>query len=282
MPYHTEQLEFMLHLANSRPEWLTPFFRFLNYFDTPYFYFIIIPLMWFGISYQWGLRIFYWTTLNHLINGWAKVSFNWPRPTHDMPELGLFQLSSGGFPSGGAQLSMFLGSLLIYYSPKKWVKIGGIIYILLISFSRLYLGVHYPIDVLGGWLIGFALFFLFIKTRKALESWLYKTPIEFPVTLSLLVGLFLLIFNNVHISYIAGSIVGTTLGTYFSLKYNLFLPDPKTFFESTTRSLLAVALLFVLASLWPEEKSFMKSFATSVTLTLAASPVIRRCLGAVK
>src|SRR5271163_2718599 len=109
LPYHQQQLEFMIDLARSRIEFLDPFFRFLNYFDSPYFFFVLIPVIWIGFSYQWGLRIFYWATINNLINSFVKNAFAWPRPSTDLPELGLFTPSSHGFPSGGAQMSMLLG-----------------------------------------------------------------------------------------------------------------------------------------------------------------------------
>lgn len=41
--------------------------------------------------------------------------------------------------------------------PTKWrmpVLIGAVVYVALIGFSRLYLGVHYPTDVLAGYLLG--------------------------------------------------------------------------------------------------------------------------------
>ena len=41
-------------------------------------------------------------------------------------------------------------------SEKKWLKIFGWVLAVLMAFSRLYVGVHYPTDVLAGALIGMA------------------------------------------------------------------------------------------------------------------------------
>lgn len=61
------------------------------------------------------------------------------------------------FPSGHAMLSMAFGLAVIFLCWRKkhlrTITISAIIYILLIGFSRLYLGVHYPTDVIGGWMI---------------------------------------------------------------------------------------------------------------------------------
>lgn len=68
------------------------------------------------------------------------------------------------FPSGHAMVNMALYSILIIYAYKlvKNRKIRYIIYtiltalILVIGFTRIYLGVHYAGDIIGGWLMGFA------------------------------------------------------------------------------------------------------------------------------
>ncbi|MBK7853968.1 MAG: phosphatase PAP2 family protein [Bacteroidetes bacterium] len=58
----------------------------------------------------------------------------------------------------------------------KYSKIGYLLfaYTLLVSYSRIYLGLHYPLDMMGGWVIGFILgisFAFLIKSKiNLLES----------------------------------------------------------------------------------------------------------------
>ena len=67
--------------------------------------------------------------------------------------------NSYSFPSGHAMASSaFYFSLVVIAWPTRWrwwVIIGGALYTVLIGFSRLYLGVHYPTDVVAGWLVSF-------------------------------------------------------------------------------------------------------------------------------
>ena len=66
--------------------------------------------------------------------------------------------ASFSFPSGHSMGSMGLAvAVVLLLWPTKWrvyVLVAAAIYVLAIGFSRLYLGVHYPTDVLAGWLLG--------------------------------------------------------------------------------------------------------------------------------
>jgi membrane-associated phospholipid phosphatase len=66
--------------------------------------------------------------------------------------------ASFSFPSGHSMGSMGLAvAVVLLLWPTRWrvpVLIAAALYVLTIGFSRLYLGVHYPTDVLAGWLLG--------------------------------------------------------------------------------------------------------------------------------
>ncbi len=65
--------------------------------------------------------------------------------------------ASYSFPSGHAMASsaLALSIVLIAWQTKwRWWAVGAAsVYVLFIGFTRMYLGVHYPSDILGGWLM---------------------------------------------------------------------------------------------------------------------------------
>ena len=89
-----------------------------------------------------------------------KFIFAVPRPPN-----AIVQLSSNAFPSTHAALGFF--PLGFFFHKKKW-RIPLFVYAVLITYSRVYLRVHYLSDVLVGALIGFL--FPFIIYQKYFRS----------------------------------------------------------------------------------------------------------------
>ncbi len=84
----------------------------------------------------------------------AKVVFARPRPT--VVEA-LVDVSTTSYPSGHAMISACLAlafAIVCWNTAWRWpATIVGVFFTLGVSFSRLYLGVHYPSDILAGWLL---------------------------------------------------------------------------------------------------------------------------------
>ena len=110
-----------------------------------------------------------------LLNVTAKVIFQRPRPD----ELGAVLVEKVfSFPSGHTMANAAFGIALAYIfwrSPRtRWVSLVALAWAVAVGLSRNYLGVHYPTDVLVGFLTSLAwvtgLWFLLRKRWKALEQ----------------------------------------------------------------------------------------------------------------
>ena len=81
-----------------------------------------------------------------------------PRPTDPVPEArGLEKPDSTSFPSGHTASAAAFSGVVDRAYPKLWLPINALA--AAVGFSRVYTGVHYPGDVLGGWILGKAVAF---------------------------------------------------------------------------------------------------------------------------
>jgi undecaprenyl-diphosphatase len=131
--------------------------------------FLLLPRTRFRI----GIPVSASAILASLIQKALKVSFHRARP-----DLTLHLISQGGysFPSGHSFSVLIFYGMLIYLC-RKHVKNGTaantatvvlVCLIAAIGFSRIYLGVHYPTDVLGGWSLGLCVLMVLISgVRRA-------------------------------------------------------------------------------------------------------------------
>lgn len=72
-------------------------------------------------------------------------------------------LKDGSFPSGHTSYAFTIFTIVLFMAKKKTLKVLTGILAVLIAFSRLYLYVHFPTDVIGGVIIGFILAILAMK-----------------------------------------------------------------------------------------------------------------------
>jgi undecaprenyl-diphosphatase len=103
-----------------------------------------------------------------------KAAFERPRP--DLVPHGSY-VSTASFPSGHSMMAavvyLTLGALLARVEPdgrvKAFVLTSAVLLTLLVGISRVYLGVHWPTDVLAGWTVGAGWALLFWLIARALQ-----------------------------------------------------------------------------------------------------------------
>jgi len=102
------------------------------------------------------------TIVNMAIFRLLKVLIGRMRPIHDLPRLRSRIVDGYSFPSGHATTSFGLAWVVARSYPILWVQIAIFVAAATISFSRVYVREHYPLDVLGGAIIGsLVAFFLY-------------------------------------------------------------------------------------------------------------------------
>lgn len=132
---------------------------------------VIAAILW-CIDKKSGYFIAFAGFMSFSVNGIIKDIFRIPRPmaagikANETAAKALLDSNgnySYSFPSGHSQNSSALAASLCLYKKDKRLCIAGGIIVFSVGLSRMFLGVHYPADVIAGWLIGAAVSYILYK-----------------------------------------------------------------------------------------------------------------------
>jgi membrane-associated phospholipid phosphatase len=153
VPLWSWEIPFIQWLQQGHPL-LTPLFRAITELGSVALV-ILLPLLYWSIRKEWGIQLLLTLGLSQALTLGLKAAFELPRPFQYSPEI--LQLAPGrgyGFPSGhtvnGVVVWFYLGRAL----RRRGSLLAGLLLASLVGLSRIYLGVHWPVDVVGGALIG--------------------------------------------------------------------------------------------------------------------------------
>jgi len=178
---------------------LDGFFNAITFMGEAEFYLLIFPLIIWAFDKSIGQRAVFLVFFGLTVNAWVKEAFGHPRPFEwpsiaNSPVLDLNQNARGpGLPSGHAQASLMLWYYLAYHFKKRWLWAWATILFVLISFSRIYLGVHFPTDMLGGAMLGLIMLLLFIRFEDRLVGSLQAQAVWLQVGIAIFIPLVLIV-----------------------------------------------------------------------------------------
>lgn len=174
IPIPSMQEAFIVWVQSNLHPFFDPFFKNITFLGGFEGFTLIIAFVIWTISYSFGCRLFLLTLFaGYITNFWIKPMVGLPRPYLDHPEIIPLVPEKGlySFPSGHAQNAFVSFGALAWFLKRRWVTLLAVVLIFLIGFSRIHLGVHYPMDVLGGWIFGAIYLFLFAKLSPPIANW---------------------------------------------------------------------------------------------------------------
>jgi membrane-associated phospholipid phosphatase len=172
--------------------WPTLAAQFFSYLGTEDFFILALPILYWCVDSMLGIQVAVLLLFTTNVNAALKLALHGPRPYWYSPKVrALASETSFGVPSGHAQTAATIWGLLAASQRKWWGWMIAILLTLLIGLSRLFLGVHFPHDVLLGWLIGGLLLWLVLRFWDQVFAWAKKLSIGGQVLAAFLASLML-------------------------------------------------------------------------------------------
>lgn len=132
-------------------------FRGISFLGEEQFYLLLFPTLLWCVDRRLGLRLGLVFLFSVYINSVVKDVVAHPRPFELDPSVRIGAADGYGLPSGHAQAAAVIWGGLAVHTRRRWMWIAALLLAGAIGFSRVYLGVHFPTDVIAGWAIGVVL-----------------------------------------------------------------------------------------------------------------------------
>jgi membrane-associated phospholipid phosphatase len=162
-------------LQLNTPHSITALFSLFTSLGEENFFLLFMPILYWAVDPVIGLRVGVLLLTNTGLNSVFKMALHGPRPFWLDPQVKALRLETTfGIPSGHAQIATGVWGGLAASLRRKWSWVVAIFLILIIGVSRVFLGVHFPTDVLAGWLLGGILLWIVLGLEKPAVVWFNK------------------------------------------------------------------------------------------------------------
>jgi len=233
-------------------------------------YLVLLVIVYLGISRNLGVRMATYALTSVWANTFLKDAFKVPRPP---PEFWKVHVEGYGFPSGHAQGNTVLWGYLTSTFPSYLAYGAAILLVLLVSYSRVALGVHSVADVVGGVCFGLLILGVGWVVENKLAGRMLKdqaklTWLALPVSLAIISTLTSLGGDDGFRA--TGAMIGMLVG-YMILEIKQ-TAEPKTSLERVTNVLVGLMLVFPFYyTLGKAAAGPIETFLTTASIGLIAS-----------
>jgi membrane-associated phospholipid phosphatase len=168
---------------------LDTIFKAITFTGEEDFFLILLPLILWCVDFAFGARLAFFFLFSAFVNSGIKGLFAHPRPFDLDPTVKLHEAGGYGFPSGHSQSAVVVWGIIASYVRRRWVWAVAVLLMVLVGFSRVYLGVHFPTDVLGGWALGAVLLVGYVLLVPHIEAWLKRAGLAVRLALVVVIPL---------------------------------------------------------------------------------------------
>lgn len=258
-------------------------FQVITMLGEDYFFIAAGTLIYWCIDKGFGYRLVFAYLSNGLVNTTIKQIVKVPRPFERDSTLRVLRRETAGgysFPSGHTQCTSSFWTSMMLQIKYRWMYFSGIILIILVGISRMYLGVHTPEDVLAGAVIG-AVWVMAVNRMFDFADRTGKKSVFLIVIIPAVTGM--LIFRNSDYYKVAGTVISFYIGYLIETAYINF-PVKTVFWKQVIKYITGMLVILLvkipLKSLLPEGmiSDFIRYFMMGAWVTMGAPCIIKYVL----
>ncbi len=174
-------MEFLRLLEEIRTGWLNGIMLAVTYLGSEIIFLAVALIFFWCVDKTRGYYLMSVGFVGTILNQFLKLYCRIPRPWVQDPQFTIVEEARAGadgysFPSGHTQSAVGTYGSIAYTSRNRWVQVLCVAVAALVAFSRMYLGVHTPMDVGVSVVIGIILIFalrpLFFKESGKYIPWM--------------------------------------------------------------------------------------------------------------
>jgi membrane-associated phospholipid phosphatase len=188
--YNETGIAFILALQTYATPLLNGFARLISEFGGAGLL-AVLPLLLWCVEPRLGLRTLLALALITYLTVLLKDIVQAPRPFLIDANIVHPEHDGFSFPSGHAARSIVVYGMLALWVKPIWLKALLVALIALIGLTRPYLGLHYPHDVLGSWLLGILVLWVTVQWGAALAQAFYRHSYRWQITIAFIVPTFI-------------------------------------------------------------------------------------------
>ena len=185
-------LETTRWLQNTYPQ-LEDFFQVVSLFGLEEFYLALLPLIYWCLNKQLGKHYAYVFVVAVVLLPLLKHTFRDPRPYWLDNQVGLNIDVAYGIPSGHVLLGTTTYFFLAAWIRRRWAWVLAVLIVIVMSLSRIYLGVHFVHDTIAGFLTATLLLITYFVWQRTLAARFSKRILGFRLMVAIAIPIFFLL-----------------------------------------------------------------------------------------
>lgn len=250
----------------------------LHFCGESLFFLLVLPIIYWAIDRRLGSHLIVALAAAFALGTLLKIQFHAPRPVDVDPNLisPLWVQEGYGFPSNHVLLAVTVWGFLAIQIRNRWLHATFFLYVIAQIWGRVYSGVHFLHDVIGGLLFGIIALWLFMVSGEWLAArwhfWSGRTKIALITSSSLLC--FIVLAPNEEATAVVGLWLGCGLGIILREQW----PESKVAGSYKQRMIRVILGLILLVSSFYLSRSFFDAISMDGSTSASILRMIRYVL----